>query len=133
MPTKQRSIYIQASHCCGNSCATVYVFEGDHIVSFTKENDWGEDYAKWMGSPIGSPEEKIHEWKSWLAAVKKALAVAVEDGEITQEEADQALREWLKNHPNPDPAEQPIDVTEEYRKMQPIPVKVPERVERESW
>jgi hypothetical protein len=100
------------------------------MVSHTKEKDWGEDYEKWMDTPIGDPKEDIYEWKSWLAAVKNALKAAVEKGEITQEEADQALREWLEKHPNPDPEEQPIDVTEEYRKMQPIPVKIPERVER---
>lgn len=114
---------IEVGFCCGSACAK-YI-ENGWITHHEKY--WGEWVTKWHYAPIGSLEEEIVGWKAKREALLKLLKKLVEDGTLTQESADEELAKWEKNNPNPDPEEQPIDVTEAFG----IPVYIPEKVERE--
>jgi hypothetical protein len=87
----------------------------------------GEEHQAWKRAHINSPEEALLEWKARRVALTLLLKRLVKNGVLTQEQADEQLAEWDKNHPNPDPEEQPIDVTEAFG----IPVRIPEKVHAE--
>lgn len=117
---------IEVGICCGSSCAKYY--EDGYMTHH--ERYYGEWYIKYGHAPMFSEEEDIAAWHAKREALLKLLKKLVEEGKLTQEQADAELAQWEKENPNPDPEEQPINVTEEFER--PIPVTIPERIEREA-
>ncbi len=120
-------IWIKTGHCCGDLCAYVYQDTSWDAVILASEHD-EIGFQKYAKAPARSVEEAEAEWDSWFASIKKMLAGLVETGQITQEQADAALEEWLKDHPDPTPEEQAYDVSEEFARN-PIRVDVHEDAE----
>lgn len=127
----ERKHYIEEGSCCGYlQCANVRTLADSWSVGYSNDEYDPEFYEARHGSP---EDRKGPIWRCRYHAVQRALQDAVKRGFLTAEEAEQLLREWLEENPDPEPAEEPgIDVTKELEAVgKPIPVLLPERVEVE--
>ena len=109
---------IEVDFCCGAMCAKFFEIDGWREEKTYHEHASQEAYERWRDTPSDSLEEKIAEFYGLLEALKTLLKKLVEDGKLTQAQADAELEKWLRNNPNPDPEAQPINVTEEFKKVQ---------------
>lgn len=115
---------IRTDECCATLCAK---FIENGAVMF-----WIHDvpaWVRWAEENDRKKSDKIR-WDAWFKMILKKLKDLVDDGILTAEQAETLLKEWLRDHPDPEPAEQGIDVTEEFKR--PIPVKLPERAPAEQ-
>lgn len=115
---------ITTTECCGSICAKI-----THSETF--ERFWMHDEKAWWQWAQEEDDKKGRKikWLAWLKMLLKKLKDMIDEGILSQSEAEQMLKDWLKD--NPDPLPDGIDVSEEFTKM-PIPVRIPVPAEREA-
>lgn len=121
-----RTFRIVSGDCCGQHCMDLYL-AGDHFTKLAKGFPDDDKATEAMRYHEDDTEEEHAEWAMRLSAVKDAIRHALRDRKITQEEADQILADWLEDNPEPGvPEEEPINVTEEFERSQPVRIEVAE-------
>jgi hypothetical protein len=69
-------------------------------------------------------------WKSWFKNLKKMLADLLRQNRITQREADKAMEEFLRDHPNPDPEPETVTAIQDVEQRTLVPERESVEVER---
>lgn len=127
--TRNGRIYIVDTPCCGTNCMKIVDKANWTVVGYGSDHDDPEYFAARQGKPKNK-KRLAALWRVKYRALLAALKQAVDGGSITQEEADDLLKQWLEANPDP---EAPIEVTKELEAIgQPIPVVIPGRVEQDQ-